>query len=170
MHDSSAAPEAAPLGPWLSSRPRLLRLCLRFTRGDHAEAEDLLSDACLKTLEARREGVSIERPLAFSVTVIANLARDRRRAAKSRLLRHALADADTWQSAGAPAPDQQAAARERLQLALESLEQVPGRQRRALLLRTLGDEYPDIAQGLGTSEQNARKLVQSARAAVQMGE
>jgi len=129
-----------------------------------------LSEACLKALEARRDGVDIERPFAFSATIIANLARDQQRAAKNGPMRHSLADADASVRCTAPPPDQRASARESLRLAFELLEQVPGRQRWALLLRTLGDDYPDIAQTVGTTEQNARKLVQSARAAVQASE
>jgi RNA polymerase sigma factor (sigma-70 family) len=148
----------------------LLRLCLRFTHGNRAEAEDLLSEACLKAIEARCEGVNIESPLAFSTTIIANLARDQRRAARNGSMHYSLADMDSWGVSSAPAPDQQVSARESLRQALELLEHVPRRQRCALLLRTMGDDYPGIAQAVGTSEQNARKLVQSARAAVQATE
>lgn len=159
--------EGAPLAPWLVSRPRLLRLCLRFTRGNLSEAEDLLSEACLKAIEASYQGTNIESPLAFSTTIIANLARDQHRAARRGLMARPLLDTDSGLVSSAPSPDEQLCAREALQQALDQLERVPGRQRCALLLRTQGDDYSGIARTMGTSEQNARKLVQVARAAVQ---
>lgn len=162
--------ESLPLGPWLFSRPRLLRLCLRFTRGNLAEAEDLLSEACLKALEASHEGTHIESPFAFSTTIIANLARDHHRAAKREIMQCSLADSDVCMASGEPPPEQRVSARECLRRALQSLARVPRRQRCALLLRTRGHDYPRIARAMGTSEQNARKLVQVARAAVEASE
>jgi RNA polymerase sigma-70 factor (ECF subfamily) len=162
--------DLASFGPWHASRPRLLRLCLRFTRGNLAEAEDLLGEAYLKAIEAQSQGVHIQSQISFSTTIIANLARDRHRATRNGHMQRSLADSDSSLASDSPSPDQQVCARESLRQALRLLERVPGRQRWALLLRTLGDDYLRIAQTVGTTEQNARKLVQFARAAVQASE
>src|SRR5688572_17323289 len=63
-----------------SGRAKLLGLCLRWTHGDRADAEDLLGDAYLRVLEADVRGdPELVRPLAFWRTVIRNLSRDRGR-------------------------------------------------------------------------------------------
>ena len=60
---------------WLR-RPRLLRLCLRWTQGNLPDAEDLLSEAWLRAMEARIDASSIRRPFSFLATIIANLGRE----------------------------------------------------------------------------------------------
>lgn len=74
----------AQLAPWLFSRAQLLKLCLRFTRGHLSDAEDLLSDAFLRAMEAQTRGLDVTSPFGFSATVMANVARDRLRAAGKR--------------------------------------------------------------------------------------
>lgn len=152
---------------WVVGRPTLLRLCLRFTHGNVNEAEDLLSEACLKALEATRQGLDIQSPIAFVATVIANLASDHRRAARSAGILSTPLDTEVSLASHAPTPEKHASARQSLANALRVLERIPPRQRCALVLRSLGDDYSCIARAVGTSEQNARKLVQVARAAVQ---
>ena len=151
---------------WLR-RPRLLRLCLRWTHGNLPDAEDLLSEAWLRAMEAPIDASSIRRPFSFLAAIIQNLGRDRLRGARNNQLDSSV------QSDGTPAfvshasgPDELACARESLEHVFDVLQRVPGRQRSALLMRSRGDDYSCIAQGLGTSEENARKLVQFARAAV----
>jgi RNA polymerase sigma-70 factor (ECF subfamily) len=152
---------------WLR-RPRLLRLCLRWTQGNLPDAEDLLSEAWLRAMEARVDASSIRRPFSFLATIIANLGRDRVRAARNNQLASYVPSEGTPAFAShEPGPDELACARESLEQVFDVLERVPGRQRSALLMRSRGDEYSCIARGLGTTEQNARKLVQFARAAVQ---
>jgi RNA polymerase sigma-70 factor (ECF subfamily) len=118
-------------------------------------------------MEAQSQGVAVENPASFSTTIIVNLARDQRRGAYSAQPAFPLVDTESCLASARPTPDQEICAREGLERALRALERVPGRQRRALLLRALGNDYAGIAEEMGTSEQNARKLVQVARAAMQ---
>jgi RNA polymerase sigma factor (sigma-70 family) len=164
--ESSQSDVGSVLAPWVSSRTLLLRVCVRWARGNVAEAEDLFSDACLKAVESDRRGLTVADPIAFSTTIIANLARDRLRRARLRGNRNDPAD-NRRLASQSPQPDEQISTRERLGLALAILDRISNRQRTALLLRAQGDEYSCIAQVVGTTEQNARKLVQSARARVQ---
>src|SRR5690348_7861020 len=63
---------------WESSRSVLLRRCMCWTKGDALEAEDLLSDAYVRGLEAAGNARScIHTPLKWWSTIIANLGRDR---------------------------------------------------------------------------------------------
>jgi RNA polymerase sigma factor (sigma-70 family) len=151
---------------WLR-RPRLLRLCLRWTHGNLPDAEDLLSEAWLRAMEAPIDASSIRRPFSFLAAIITNLGRDRLRAARNAQLdSYAQSDGSPAFASRAPGPDELACARESLSHVFDVLQRVPGRQRSALLMRSRGDDYSCIALGLGTTEQNARKLVQFARAAV----
>jgi RNA polymerase sigma factor (sigma-70 family) len=166
-HPNTAA--AGPLStPWSCSKTLLFRLCLRWTRGNPSEAEDLLSEACLRGIEAQSGGLVIRSPMSFWTSTIANLARDKYRARRtssggSPSYSRAVGDIPV---SNATAPDHLADVRERLQMAFARLEKMPPRQRSALLLRSLGDDYSSIARVVGTSEQSARKLVQSGRAAL----
>lgn len=153
------------LGPWLWRRSLLLRLCLRWTRGNLTEAEDLLSDACLRAMEAGQGGVAVNNPVSFSTTIIANLARDRRRASRYELERPA-SDSEPPLISPDATPYEHASARECLRRTLSALGGVPPRQRAALLLRSMGNDYACIAKEVGTSPQNARKMVQEARAKI----
>jgi RNA polymerase sigma factor (sigma-70 family) len=147
-------------------RARLLRLCLRWTRGNLTDAEDLLGEACVRAVEAHRRGVEVRNADSFSAAIIANLGRDRQRAAKHWVMQSSRIELAKALVSEQPVPDEQASNRQRLALAMASLERAPQRQRQALLLRSLGDDYSCIAKTVGTSESNARKLVQSARSKV----
>jgi RNA polymerase sigma factor (sigma-70 family) len=157
------------LEPWLTRRASLLRLCLRWTGGNHSDAEDLLGDACLRAMEARGD-TEIRSPVSFSATIIANLARDRRRLGRCRRLESLGLESHPGLVSRGSWPDDLAHAREVLARAISVLERVPARQRSALLLRSLGEDYSRIADQVGTTRQSARKLVQFARAAVQTSE
>ena len=163
---SGHADDGGVLGPWLSSRTLLLRICVRWSRGNLAEAEDLFSDACLRAIETHRRGLTVADPIAFSTTIIANLARDRLREARRQAGSNE-SEQNCPLASESFGPDEQISSRERLVLALASLDRVSKRQRTALLLRAQGDDYCNIARVVGTTEQNARKLVQYARARVQ---
>jgi RNA polymerase sigma factor (sigma-70 family) len=155
------------LEPWLARRDLLFRLCLRWTRGNRSDAEDLLSEACLRALQARGSNVGVRNALSFSATIIANLARDRRRMERRGNVERLGTESQHALPSGEPWPDDLAHAREALRRTFVALESVPERQRWAVRLRSLGVEYSCIADELGTSLQNARKLVQFARAAIQ---
>ena len=165
MNERAIENPQSPLSPWVLNRQLLMRLCLRWTRGNQQEAEDLLGDAYLRALEGEQKAL-VQCPLSYSATIIANLARDRLR---TRHPHEALGDVDStrWPACHASSPDELASTRESLQRALRVLEAVPSRQRSALLLRSLGNDYSRIASAVGTTQAHARKLVQFARAAVQ---
>src|SRR6187401_3673462 len=116
----------SPLSPWVLNRQLLMRLCLRWTRGNQQEAEDLLGDAYLRALEGEQKAL-VQCPLSYSATIIANLARDRLR---TRHPHEALGDVDStrWPACHASSPDELASTRESLQRALRVLEAVPSRQ------------------------------------------
>lgn len=150
-------------------RTELLRRCLRWTRGDLSEAEDLLGDACLRVVEATRAGGgSLNSPASFWVTVINNLGRDRLRRARRWRFDRGDEGWDTLLGMLAPASDteERASQRERLEVAVRELKQLNEKQRAALLLRSRGVEYPRIGELLDTSCANARKLVETARTAL----
>jgi RNA polymerase sigma factor (sigma-70 family) len=151
---------------WIGRRNVLFRVCLRWTRWNRHDAEDLLGDACLRVLEARPRAGEVSSVVGYSTKIIENLARDRQRSLV-RTDMHLFAETEKWPSAAGVSPYAVASARETLSRTLEVLDGVPRRQRAALLLRSLGDDYARIALEVGTSKANARKLVQLARAAVQ---
>jgi RNA polymerase sigma factor (sigma-70 family) len=141
--------------------PELQRLCIRWARGHHADAEDLLAEACLRAIQAsQRGGAPLENPIGWLSTIVRNLARDRRRTPD--ISRRAEAAPETWHDLGPDALDS-FEAKELLARATAELRCLPGAQRRSLLARAAGDDYPAIADVLGTSPENARKLVQTAR-------
>lgn len=146
----------------VTRRTQLLRACLRWTRGHCADAEDLLSDACLRIIESGHgSAFEVSEPTPFCMTVIANLARDRWRAEQRRDTTGPLqVQGDSTQAHG---PDEIAASRELLVMMLARSQRLPSAQRRALVLRSFGRDYAEIARSLCTSPGNARKLVQLAR-------
>lgn len=161
----SHPPGLALLAASQLERRRLLRWCLRWTDGNVTDAEDLLNEAWLRTFESPNDPSSIREPSAFLVTIIANLGRDQRRKPRTARFDPSRRGAREFVS-NAPAPDDHASAREGLERVATRLEGVPPRQRSALLMRCAGDDYSSIARAVDTSAQNARKLVQFARAAV----
>jgi len=150
---------------WTRNRPALSRLCVRWSRGHLHDADDLLGDASLKVLEALgRMPAAVDNLLAFWATVIVNVARDRLRARARR--RHVESrDPSDFENIADPADDFELrlSARSVVLHASLVLPTLSAEQQLALVRRTRGDEYPCIAASLGTTEQNARKLVQVAR-------
>jgi DNA-directed RNA polymerase specialized sigma24 family protein len=142
-----------------------MRLCLRWTRGNFADAEDLLSEASLRILESE---VGVARPVVLWRTVINNLGRDRSR----RLKRWQFASADSARPVLDELPglivdgERQLLLNERLAATARKLRALSDRQRSAVLLRTSGTDYLRIAELLSTSSGNARKLVEGARRAL----
>lgn len=141
----------------LKRRSALFQLCLRWTKGNRADAEDLLSEACLRVLES---SCVASDPMAFWATTISNLGRDRFRRLERR---RALA----WRATGTPPesapPESMVLSRHILTSTLANLSLLPPQQGNALAMRANGMAYRDIAQQLGTRQACARKLVQLAR-------
>jgi RNA polymerase sigma factor (sigma-70 family) len=145
--------------------PHLGRLCLRWTRGHRADAEDLLAEAHLRAVRASGQSSSApENPIAWLSAIIANLARDRLRA---RLRDAGPQDADSTALELVCDPhcasDTLCATRQLLSNTLAHVQSLGPAQRGALLARCNGEEYEVIAARLGISPGHARKLVQTAR-------
>ena len=159
-------PQPPPGTPWPSGRRALLALCLRWTRGNLAEAEDLLGDACLRVLEGSTGAEApVASPMAFWATVINNLGRDRVRRARRWKFQ---ADEQGSNALGAlPAhtvsADQQVFLKECLAATNRQLQLLNEKQRAAVLLRGRGLGYSGIGKLMSTSPANARKLVEMAR-------
>lgn len=157
------------VAPWIFERSALLGICLRWTRGNFAEAEDLLGDACLRILEGdQRDSAQVDRPLAFWATVINNLGRDRSRRTRRWNFDH---QGPTGELLGAlPArgmsAEQQMFLKECLRSTDRDLARLSDRQRTAILLRGAGIGYSELGDALSTSSVNARKIVETARAAL----
>ena len=134
---------------------------MHWTRGHRADAQDLLAEAYLRAVCASEQSVALPRdPMAWLSTVVANLARDQRRAAARN--RH---DPGLLEAIADPrcASDALLMKRQSLSLTLAHVRALTPSQRAALLARTAGEGYEAIAEQLGTSTGNARKLVQTAR-------
>lgn len=148
-----------------SHRTLLQRMCSHWTRGCRCDADDLLGEAYLKAVEATlRPRAPIADPLAWLSTIIANLARDRLRRHGREMQRRA-DHRDALESVpdGGSSLDSVVAAKQRLWHALHALPALTPAQRIALIARSNGEGYAAIARNLGTSQVNARKLVQAAR-------
>jgi RNA polymerase sigma factor (sigma-70 family) len=151
---------------WRDNQRTLLRICLRWTRGNASEAEELLGEACLHGIEALCGGAQVLQPLPWWATIISNLARDKLRSRMRRPFMVPVQGAvggELEVADRAVAIDDYIYARQRLRTALSGLGGLPASQRYALVTRSLGGDYAEIACALGTSTVNARKLVQTAR-------
>lgn len=166
LRSEAMEPELATLH-WRTHRAALFRKCLFLTRGDAREAEDLLGDAYLRGLEATHASkLDVESPVAWWVTIVANLARDRRRRARHRPFRDAPSEVVDEVADVGPGLEQVAEARQHLERTLDRARLLTRSQRSALAGRGVGVDYGELARSLGTSPANVRKLVQTARAAL----
>jgi len=149
----------------------LCRLCARWTRGHHADAQDLLAEAYLRAVRATAQNTVLpDNPIAWVSGIIANLARDRLRA-RSRTGRLLDDGAQKLETLCDPAGSSDAlyATRELLSKTLDQVRSLCPMQRNVLLARSAGEEYEAIAAHFGTSPSNARKLVQTARRQLRAG-
>jgi RNA polymerase sigma-70 factor (TIGR02957 family) len=138
--------------------------------GSVAEAEDVVQEALLRLHTAFERGERIESPRAYLATVATRLAIDVLRSARARresyvgewlpepLVSDSLAD-----------PARHAEMADSLSLAfLVLLESLSPEQRAAFLLHDVFDYgYPEIAEIVGKSEDNARQLAARARRRVE---
>jgi RNA polymerase sigma-70 factor (TIGR02957 family) len=134
--------------------------------GSVSEAEDIVQEGLLRLHRAREGGERIESPRAYLSTVVSRLSLDHLRSARVQretyvgewLPEPLVASADDD-------PARKAEIADSLSLAfLVLLESLSPEQRAAFLLREVFDEpYDQIAEIIGTSEQNARQLAARAR-------
>jgi RNA polymerase sigma-70 factor (TIGR02957 family) len=146
-------------------RPSAFAIAYRML-GSVSEAEDMVQEGFLRLHRAREGGERIESPRAYLSTVVSRLSLDH--------LRSARVQRESYVGEWLPEPlvasaDEDPARKlemaDSLSLAfLVLLESLSPEQRAAFLLREVFDEpYAQIAEIIGTSEQNARQLVTRAR-------
>src|SRR4051794_39825896 len=134
--------------------------------GSVAEAEDVVQEALLRLHRTLEDGEQIESPRAYVATVTARLAIDQLRSARARRETYVgewLPEPLVADSGADPA--RQAEMADSLSLAfLVLLESLSPEQRAALLLHDVFDYgYREVADIVGTSEDNARQLAARAR-------
>jgi len=113
------------------------------------EAQDAAQTAFLYALGSLQRGVVPRNELAWLLTIADNVCRSSRRTLGRRLSHVANADVDELEPA---APSLNAETREEIAQLRAALEQLPDRQRQAILLREWqGLSYADIAEQLGLS-------------------
>jgi RNA polymerase sigma factor (sigma-70 family) len=162
IHRDRSLDTAALVASLMEERhTELHRVCIRWARGHHADAEDLLAEACLRAIQASQRGAApLGNPIGWLTTIVQNLARDQLRAPDRKRRADVLPEhahgvsPDVWDSLES---------KKQLARAAAELRRLPPAQRRSLLARAAGDDYPAIASALCTSPENARKLVQTAR-------
>jgi RNA polymerase sigma-70 factor (TIGR02957 family) len=151
-------------------RPRAFAIAYRML-GSVSEAEDVVQEALIRVHEALERGEEISSPRAFVGTVVTRLAIDELRSARARRESYV----GEWLPEPIAAPEEDPAAQaeqaDSLSLAfLVLLESLTPEQRAAFLLHDVFDYgYGQVADIVGTSEQNARQLASRARRQVQEG-
>ena len=134
--------------------------------GTVSEAEDVVQEALLRVHQALEAGEQIVTPPAFVATVTTRLAINELRSARARREQYVgewLPEAIITDSSDDPV--QRAEMADSLSLAmLVLLETLSPEQRAAFVLHDVFDYgYPEIAEIIGKSEQNARQLATRAR-------
>jgi RNA polymerase sigma-70 factor (TIGR02957 family) len=152
-------------------RPRAFAIAYRML-GSVSEAEDIVQEALLRVHETIERGEEISSPRAYVATITTRLAIDELRSARARRESYV---GEWLPEPIAESPEDDPAARaetaDSLSLAfLVLLESLTPEQRAALLLHDVFDyDYPEVAEIVGTSEENARQLASRARRHVQEG-
>ena len=146
-------------------RPYAFSIAYRML-GSVAEAEDVVQEALLRVHGAVEAGTRFESPRAYVATVTTRLALDQLKSARVRReqyvgewLPEPIITDDTFD------PERHAEVADEVSYAfLALLERLSPEQRAAILLRDVFDyEYPEIADIIGTSPENARQLASRAR-------
>jgi len=141
--------------------PRLFRVMNRLS-GESELAADVVQEAFVRLYQ---RGSLPDAPEAWVITVAMNLFRNEKstRSRRRGLLtparsEHALADPP-------PSPEQAAAAKDARRQVRQTLDRLPERERRLLLLRAEGYSYRDIAAALELNEASVGVLLARARRA-----
>jgi RNA polymerase sigma-70 factor (TIGR02957 family) len=151
-------------------RPRAFAIAYRML-GSVSESEDIVQEALLRVHTAIESGEEISSPRAYAATIVTRLAIDELRSARTRRETYV----GEWLPEPIAAPDEDPAAQaeqaDSLSLAfLVVLEALSPEQRAAFLLHDVFDYgYGEVAEIVGTSEENARQLASRARRHVQDG-
>ena len=152
-------------------RPRSFAIAYRML-GSVSEAEDIVQEALLRVHQAVERGEEISSPRAYVATITTRLGIDELRSARARRESYV---GEWLPEPIAESPEDDPAARaetaDSLSLAFLVLpEALSPEQRAALLLHDVFDYgYGEVAEIVGTSEENARQLASRARRHVQEG-
>jgi RNA polymerase sigma-70 factor (TIGR02957 family) len=151
-------------------RPRAFAIAYRML-GSVSEAEDVVQEALLRVHNAIEGGEEISSPRAYAATITGRLAIDELRSARAR--RESYVGEWLPEPIAAPEEDPAAQAEQADSLSLSFLvllESLTPEQRAAFLLHDVFDYgYGEVAEIIGTSEQNTRQLASRARRHVQEG-
>ncbi len=152
-------------------RPQAFAIAYRML-GSVSEAEDVVQEGLLRLHNALEAGEEIESPRAYLATVVTRLGIDELRSARSRRETY-VGDwlPEPLLTTGDDDPQVHAEMADSLSTAfLVVLESLTPEQRAAFLLREVFDyPYERVAEIVGTSETNARKLTSRARGHVADG-
>jgi RNA polymerase sigma factor (sigma-70 family) len=138
---------------------RLFRYLDRLS-GDPELAADLAQEAFVRLY---RRGTMPDTPEAWLISVAMNLFRNAR-TTRNRRLRLLTAARGAQAHADPPAaPDQALVSEETRRRVRETIDRMPARDRRMLLLQAEGFSYREIAAGLGLNEASVGTLLARAR-------
>jgi len=158
---AESKPPAADLADqFVAHGRRLLRLAMRLTDGDRADAEDLVQETFLRAARRLRPlPVEPSAAEAWLVRVLVNLTRDRFRRLR---VRRAASPPDAASVAGAGDPESRALARHEVRRALARL---PARRRAVVVLHELEElDSATIARLLGIARVTVRWHLAAGRA------
>jgi RNA polymerase sigma-70 factor (ECF subfamily) len=147
-------------------RPRALKFAVGMVP-DQSRAEELLQEALLRLHSARgRYAEKVDDVRRYLFRILANLCLDEIR--RGRVGGEVLAEArplERLRREGQQAePAEELRRRERVEAVEWAVQQLPGAERAALLLREIeGLSYAQIAQSLGTSVSDVNNLIHRAR-------
>lgn len=147
-------------------RQALLRLAYRFC-WNAEDAEDAVQNALL--LAAQRRGQLHEpgKLWPWVCSIVVRQCHDLLRRAGRRRRVEATAPADAQRGAGDEAADERSARREFAAVVRDCIDELPERQRAALVLKELeGMSYEQIAEVMSITESTARVTVRNAREAL----
>lgn len=128
---------------------------------DPARAEDVVQDAWVRVSAVDR-GRSIAEPLGYFYRVVRNLALDRYRERRREIMHESHELAKVAETAPDTAPSQEAISQDRqeLRLVIASLDELPERTRRAVMLYKFdGLKLREVAERMGISVALANNLV-----------
>ncbi|NHN87320.1 sigma-70 family RNA polymerase sigma factor [Acetobacter conturbans] len=150
------------LEAYLANRSRFVSLVTSMV-GCAAHAEDIVQDAFIQIISAKKQGVIVFSPIAYLTTIIRRLALDHMRSSRRQIpteIDHFLL-ADT--GAESFSPEAQAGHREELDAVADILAALPPRTRRAFeMYRIGGYKLQEIATVLGVSTTRVHKMIQIA--------
>ncbi len=148
---------------WKLHEEYLKRICFRYFRNSHYDAEDALSQAMLKSYETLPRDVGrIYNLRAWLGRLTSNVCLDIHR---QRQREQAGFDEESLQmESPLPLPEEFYTVRELSSCLVKIVESLPERLKSPLVMRTIHESsYREVALSLGIQEANARKRVQLAK-------